>query len=66
MYPRLLAQRLHDLASRFPAVAILGARQVGKTTLARSVFPELMIVFPLTLTRAAGNTVLQYAMDAAW
>ena len=41
MYPRLAASRLHDLAARFPALVILGARQVGKTTLARTAFPEL-------------------------
>jgi predicted AAA+ superfamily ATPase len=41
MYPRLAADRLRDAARRFPAVVILGARQVGKTTLARSAFPEL-------------------------
>src|SRR5262245_57353072 len=32
--PRHL-QQLEDLLSRYPVVAILGARQVGKTTLAR-------------------------------
>ena len=35
-----MAARLRAAAQRFPAVAILGARQTGKTTLARSVFPE--------------------------
>lgn len=44
MYPRLQASRLRDAARRFPAVVILGARQVGKTTLARSAFPELPYV----------------------
>jgi uncharacterized protein len=38
MYTRLCAQRLVHLAGQFPAVLILGARQVGKTTLARQVF----------------------------
>ena len=28
-----------DLASQFPAVVVLGPRQVGKTTLARATFP---------------------------
>lgn len=41
MYPRLIDQRLQQLARQFPAVLILGARQVGKTTLARSAFPAL-------------------------
>lgn len=39
MYPRLSAPRLQHLAQQFPAVLILGARQVGKTTLARQAFP---------------------------
>ena len=39
MFDRLSASALRGLAARFPAVAILGARQVGKTTLARFAFP---------------------------
>ncbi len=39
MYPRAAVPRLLELARRFPAVVILGPRQVGKTTLARSTFP---------------------------
>lgn len=31
--PRLLAPRLHEYLAQFPAVLLLGARQVGKTTL---------------------------------
>lgn len=38
MYARIAAKRLRYLAEQFPAVLILGARQVGKTTLARSAF----------------------------
>jgi hypothetical protein len=44
MFSRSAAQRLHALARRFPAVVILGARQVGKTTLARGAFPALPYV----------------------
>ncbi|MEO8717645.1 MAG: ATP-binding protein [Burkholderiales bacterium] len=44
MYERLAAPRLLALARHFPAVAILGARQVGKTTLARRVFGGLRYV----------------------
>lgn len=44
MFERLGAPRLLELARRFPAVAILGARQVGKTTLARRVFGDLRYV----------------------
>lgn len=40
MYERLAAPRLMQLAARFPAVVILGARQVGKTTLAKAAFPR--------------------------
>jgi predicted AAA+ superfamily ATPase len=38
MWRRLATTRIQTLASRFPAVLILGARQVGKTTLARTAF----------------------------
>jgi len=41
MIPRLLARRLRDVIGRFPAVALVGPRQVGKTTLARSLADEL-------------------------
>ena len=41
MWDRLATPRLLELARQFPAVLILGARQVGKTTLARQVFPQL-------------------------
>ena len=40
MYTRLVATRLKHLAQQFPAVLILGARQVGKTTLARQTFAD--------------------------
>lgn len=40
MWNRLHSSRLASLARKFPAVLILGPRQVGKTTLARSVFPK--------------------------
>jgi predicted AAA+ superfamily ATPase len=65
MYPRLLAQRLRHLTSRFPAVAILGARQVGKTTLARSVFPEARyfdLEDPLTASRFRDDA--RFVLDA--
>ena len=38
MYTRLCSDRLTHLAQQFPALLILGARQVGKTTLARQAF----------------------------
>ena len=40
MYTRFVATRLKHLAQQFPAVLILGARQVGKTTLARQTFAD--------------------------
>lgn len=39
MFPRQSAPFLRAAAQAFPVVVILGARQVGKTTLARSAFP---------------------------
>src|SRR5882762_4411015 len=44
MWRRLATTRLRDLAEHFPAVLILGSRQVGKTTLARTVFRSLPYV----------------------
>lgn len=38
MYHRLCTDRLKHLSQQFPAVLILGARQVGKTTLAKQAF----------------------------
>ncbi len=40
MWKRLHSSRLTSIARGFPAVLILGPRQIGKTTLARSVFPK--------------------------
>jgi len=40
MYLRQSSTRLAQLARQFPAILILGARQVGKTTLARQVFAD--------------------------
>ena len=44
MFQRLALDRLAEAAAHFPVVAILGARQVGKTTLARAAFPDLAYV----------------------
>lgn len=40
MWSRLAATRLASLAHTFPAVLVLGPRQVGKTTLVRQTFPD--------------------------
>lgn len=44
MWRRLATSRLRALWKQFPAVLILGARQVGKTTLARRTFAKLPYV----------------------
>lgn len=41
MWRRLAQTRLRAIWRQFPAVLVLGARQVGKTTLARQTFPDL-------------------------
>ena len=66
MYQRLAAPRLVDLSRRFPAVAVLGARQVGKTTLARTAFPDhayLDLEDPLTAQRFVEDP--RVALDAS-
>ncbi len=40
MIPRTASEKVKSLAQSFKAVAIIGARQSGKTTLARSCFPD--------------------------
>lgn len=40
MWKRLQVARCRALARQFPSVLVLGPRQVGKTTLVRSVFPR--------------------------
>ena len=43
MYKRLIQQQLSDLLGQFPAVALLGPRQAGKTTLAfaqNEIYPD--------------------------
>jgi hypothetical protein len=44
VWERLASDSLRRLWRQFPAVLILGARQVGKTTLARRTFPRLAYV----------------------
>ncbi len=40
MIQRAMSERLRESASHFPVVTLTGPRQSGKTTLARSVFPD--------------------------
>lgn len=66
MFDRLAAPRLHQLAREFPAVAVLGARQAGKTTLARAAFPSrtyLDLEDPRTAQRVRDDP--RFALDAA-
>jgi predicted AAA+ superfamily ATPase len=47
---RLLSKRLRLMAESFPVVVVSGARQVGKTTLVRHLFPQMdYVVFDPTL-----------------
>lgn len=54
MFLRLSSAALLAAAHAFPVVVILGARQVGKTTLARSAFPDYRY-FDLEDPRTAGR-----------
>lgn len=61
---RVAAGPLLSVARRFPAVAILGARQVGKSTLARQAFPGfayLDLEHPVDFARAAADVALLLA-----
>lgn len=50
MYPRNAVHHLQSLFAAFPVVVVTGARQVGKTTLLRQVFPALdYVVFDASL-----------------
>lgn len=42
--PRLITNRLKQLAKHFPSLVIVGARQVGKSTLVQHIFPEYSYV----------------------
>lgn len=41
-WSRLAQKRLLELSGQFPAVVLLGSRQVGKTTLVRESFPQAL------------------------
>jgi len=44
MIPRVLANKIKQLSSQFPVVAILGPRQSGKSTLSKMLFPTYTYV----------------------
>lgn len=55
-------KRLLELSREFPAVVVVGARQVGKTTLARSAFSEAAyrdLESPLVRQRFAGDPAFE-------
>ena len=44
MIKRALESKIRELATKFPALAIIGPRQSGKTTLTKEIFPHLPYV----------------------
>ncbi len=42
--PRIISDRLVNMLKHFPSVVIIGARQVGKSTLIKTLFPEYSYV----------------------
>ncbi len=55
-FPRTAAAKVRDLSTQFPCVLVTGARQVGKSTLLRSIMPQEMRYITLDdyrLTRQA-------------
>jgi hypothetical protein len=44
LHPRIAQVRVRALLRQFPVLAILGARQIGKSTLARLAFPDFAFV----------------------
>ena len=66
MFDRMLISSLRAAAAGFPVVVVLGARQVGKTTLARSAFPAhryFDLEDPLTADRFRRDA--RFELDAA-
>ena len=66
MFERLATPLLHAAAAKFPVITILGARQVGKTTLARAAFPRftyLDLEDPRTAERFRDDA--RFALDQA-
>ncbi len=62
MIPRLLRQTIIDRLEQFPAVALLGTRQVGKTTLAHKIGQDRKCLY-LDLESPADRNKLQYAQQ---
>jgi len=54
-HPRKLAQTLKKMSAQFPAIAVTGPRQSGKSTLLKNLFPQCQYITfddPSTLLRA--------------
>lgn len=62
MVPRILAAKVNEFLGQFPALALLGARQVGKTTLARNLGAERDAVY-LDLENPADAAKLTDPLD---
>jgi predicted AAA+ superfamily ATPase len=66
MFERLALSSVRAAAARFPVVAIIGARQVGKTTLAHTAFPDYVyrdLEDPRTAERFRDDA--RFALDEA-
>ena len=61
MFPRKTAQEIRNQLGWSPAVAILGARQIGKTTLAQQLAAEFADSVYLDLENAQAQAKLEQA-----
>ena len=62
MLARQITQKLQAAIAQVPAVALLGARQVGKTTLAKAIAKDIdSIYLDLQAQRICSNSVTPVA-----
>jgi uncharacterized protein len=67
--PRIHTEPLRRIAKAFPAIAVLGARQVGKSSLARLAFPDhgrLDLENPDDAGRLARDPLFVLGQDRRW
>ena len=62
MIPRVMNPRLRSLLARFPVVLMLGPRQCGKTTLARSIGPGRYLDMELPSDRQLLSGDMEYTL----